>query len=578
MAPRTVKTSHGEAIGPLQAAELIRVRRIAKGKTPLTPEEEEEETARQAGQPTAADALPLGKLLASTEKRIRDGAIRSLAAFLSRPSTGDSAVIAPAEMAKLWKGIFYCFWMSDKPLVQQALATELAQLVLRIAKPPQSKKRSSTSEEEEEEVVIDPGRVDSAIAFLQGFWAAMAREWPLIDKHRVDKYLLLMRRFTGAGFQLCHLTGWNAPAIARMSEVLSAASPAPGASQDADPFANGGPGPLAVQDIKLPDSISYHVADIWVDELQKALAITDEPSSSASSSRAVPLPELFQPIMNALARSTLPKMYDRILQSSLQPLLDDLQKAIEFLDVIAGDDDDDDDDDDEEEKAEGHVSRPKRKAPKATDEEENDFDIDELWETLDHPSLLQSALTFDASSESSNEDKASARPSKRSKTLKSAPKEAETPSPSSPQALLTRARTLRVDLYLALRAAARTPSPPTNPARARSLEKLVRTNLSPTEDPEPQLSTQEGVLSEAARKAIEKKRRMERAKARILRRKRNVEMQTAIMRKAASRRAAKAKVNSQRRADAAKAKMGMDGPVVIGPSLSKKLGRRTGKK
>ena len=74
-------------------------------------------------------------------------------------------------MKKLWKGIFYCeylrhrlvylplilvrvgFWMSDKPLVQQALASELAELVLAI---------TSNS---------------ASIAFLKGFWQTIVREW-----------------------------------------------------------------------------------------------------------------------------------------------------------------------------------------------------------------------------------------------------------------------------------------------------------------------------------------------------------------------------------------------------------------
>ena len=83
------------------------------------------------------------------------------------------------EMAKLWKGIFYCacvislltcdaltltqikgYWMSDKPLVQQALATELAELLLTISSP------------------------DAALAFLRAFWEAIVREWSGIDRLR----------------------------------------------------------------------------------------------------------------------------------------------------------------------------------------------------------------------------------------------------------------------------------------------------------------------------------------------------------------------------------------------------------
>lgn len=52
--------------------------------------------------------LPLGKYLASTEKHVRDRAIRSLAAFLLKSSKEDGLVLSPSEMSKLWKGIFYC--------------------------------------------------------------------------------------------------------------------------------------------------------------------------------------------------------------------------------------------------------------------------------------------------------------------------------------------------------------------------------------------------------------------------------------------------------------------------------------
>ena len=37
--------------------------------------------------------------------------------------------ITELEMMKLWKGLFYTFWMSDKPPVQEALATLLSEIV-----------------------------------------------------------------------------------------------------------------------------------------------------------------------------------------------------------------------------------------------------------------------------------------------------------------------------------------------------------------------------------------------------------------------------------------------------------------
>merc|ERR1719429_1035925 len=34
------------------------------------------------------------------------------------------------EMMRLWKGLYYCFWMSDKPLVQEDLAENISSFVL----------------------------------------------------------------------------------------------------------------------------------------------------------------------------------------------------------------------------------------------------------------------------------------------------------------------------------------------------------------------------------------------------------------------------------------------------------------
>ena len=34
-----------------------------------------------------------------------------------------------SEMLRLWKGLHYCFWMSDKPLVQEELAEKIASIM-----------------------------------------------------------------------------------------------------------------------------------------------------------------------------------------------------------------------------------------------------------------------------------------------------------------------------------------------------------------------------------------------------------------------------------------------------------------
>lgn len=66
--------------------------------------------------------------------------------------------------------------MSDKPLIQQTLASELSNLLLSINPRPSSS--SLTSEEAEME------KFRAALGFLEGFWKAMIREWVGIDRLR----------------------------------------------------------------------------------------------------------------------------------------------------------------------------------------------------------------------------------------------------------------------------------------------------------------------------------------------------------------------------------------------------------
>ncbi|PPQ99546.1 hypothetical protein CVT24_005334 [Panaeolus cyanescens] len=219
--------------------------------------------------------LPLGKYLASTEKKTRDKAIKSLAGFFSEGQD----VLSKSDMDKLWKGIFYCFWMSDKPLVQQALATELAELVLTISSTP------------------------SSLAFLRGFWETIVREWNGIDRLRIDKYYMLIRRFVNATFRLLMRTGWNKHDCETSNNILME-------------------GPLNADDIRVPTSLAYHISDVFVEELDKAL------STDASCSPA-PLAVLLHPFLNYMARAPTSVAYKRVLGSVLEPLFSALDPNVE---------------------------------------------------------------------------------------------------------------------------------------------------------------------------------------------------------------------------------------------------------
>jgi len=97
---------------------------------------------------------------------------------------------------------FLGFWMSDKPLVQQALAAELSELILSIphstvasssssSSSSTSKKSSKRRKSEPEHSVSSTttevsisNRAKIGLAFVNGFWKAMIREWSMLDKYR----------------------------------------------------------------------------------------------------------------------------------------------------------------------------------------------------------------------------------------------------------------------------------------------------------------------------------------------------------------------------------------------------------
>lgn len=58
--------------------------------------------------------LSLAKRLADNNKRVRVKAIELVRRWLS-----SGREISELDMLKLWKGLYYCFWMSDKTDVRR---------------------------------------------------------------------------------------------------------------------------------------------------------------------------------------------------------------------------------------------------------------------------------------------------------------------------------------------------------------------------------------------------------------------------------------------------------------------------
>ncbi|KAI3622843.1 hypothetical protein CBS14141_004427 [Malassezia furfur] len=142
-----------------------------------------------------------------------------------------------------------------------------------------------------------------------------------------------MRRMVHAALVLLQTHGWKEPILQRFVLVMG-----------------GKDGPLAANNVRVPESITYHVCDIFLDELERV--------AQAEEGR-IPMLPLLIPFLSLAAKSTSKRVYERVMGSVITPFLDAAQKAIrgketdypallahaQFLRRTMDDDEEDGDDD-----------------------------------------------------------------------------------------------------------------------------------------------------------------------------------------------------------------------------------------
>ncbi|ESZ94759.1 hypothetical protein SBOR_4871 [Sclerotinia borealis F-4128] len=224
----------------------------------------------------------LVKELAANDKKTRDAALLSLRTYLSA-----SRSLTPLDYLKIHSGLFYCMWMCDRPLPQQSLATSLSSLLSSL--PPSNQG-----------------------AFYMGFWEIMRKEWERIDVLRMEKFLLVVRRYLGAGFELYVSSSTSAGKKtggkkSAKAESASAAGEAILAVLSEIPC---GTGPDAQ---RTPNGMRFHVIDIWMDELDK-LGIID--AAKESEEGAEKLERLLEPLRK-LGKESLNKIVRKKVKEAL---------------------------------------------------------------------------------------------------------------------------------------------------------------------------------------------------------------------------------------------------------------------
>ena len=63
--------------------------------------------------------------LAANDPKVREKAVKKFRKWIQ----GSYQSLTELDMLRLWKGLHYCFWMSDKPLLQEELAENISNIV-----------------------------------------------------------------------------------------------------------------------------------------------------------------------------------------------------------------------------------------------------------------------------------------------------------------------------------------------------------------------------------------------------------------------------------------------------------------
>jgi len=130
--------------------------------------------------------------LAANEPWVRDRAVKKLKKWFG----ARQGEFEEVEMMKLWKGLYYCFWMSDKPLVQEELAENIASFIPFF----QSN--------------------ESSLVFIKSFLKTFGREWFGIDRWRMDKFMMFTRRFLRHIFKFVGTKEWEKGLVEKVVEIF----------------------------------------------------------------------------------------------------------------------------------------------------------------------------------------------------------------------------------------------------------------------------------------------------------------------------------------------------------------------
>ncbi|XP_071558732.1 ribosomal RNA processing protein 1 homolog [Temnothorax nylanderi] len=143
-----------------------------------------------------AQEIKIARLLANNDKKVRDKVLKRLNKWLTVRSQS-SFVFTKVDFMSLWKGLFYCMWMSDKMVIQEELAESLSKLVHCL------------------------NSRDTIVLYTSCALRTLATEWFGIDQYRLDKFSMLVRRILRQTFIVCKNQSWDMEWVTEISRMFT---------------------------------------------------------------------------------------------------------------------------------------------------------------------------------------------------------------------------------------------------------------------------------------------------------------------------------------------------------------------
>jgi len=138
--------------------------------------------------------ISFAKRLAHNNKAVREQTLKKLQRWLITKSK--NGTLNQDELLKIFKGLYYSMWYSDKPLLQEGLAVEISSMLGSL-----------------------PQRSDS-VEYFTAFCTTISREWTGIDRLRLDKFYMFIKTFIKRGIVFCESCEWDESVVEGIANAL----------------------------------------------------------------------------------------------------------------------------------------------------------------------------------------------------------------------------------------------------------------------------------------------------------------------------------------------------------------------